>query len=130
MTLQAIFADRAITPSEEIPDAVLVVDGERIAAVGRRGEISIPSGALRHEARGLTVAPGFVDVHIHGAGGHDVMEGNPSALAAIASAVAAHGTTSLVATTVTASEEDTCRAATGIAAYIDAQRKGPPPPKP
>jgi N-acetylglucosamine-6-phosphate deacetylase len=130
MTLQAIFADCAITPSEEIPDAVVVVDGERIAAVGRRGEISIPSGALRHEARGLTVAPGFVDVHIHGAGGHDVMEGNPSALAAVASAVAAHGTTSLVATTVTASEEDTCRAATGIAAYIDAQRKGPPPPKP
>ncbi len=62
--------------------------------------------------------PGFVDVHIHGAGGHDVMEGTPEALAVVSRAVAQRGTTSLVATTVTASEERTCRAVAGIAAWM------------
>ena len=62
--------------------------------------------------------PGFVDVHIHGAGGHDVMEGTPEALATVTRTVARHGTTSLVATTVTASEERTCQAAAGIAAWM------------
>jgi N-acetylglucosamine-6-phosphate deacetylase len=121
MTIQAIFADRAFTPHEEIANAVVIVDGSKIAAVGRRGEVVVPSGAIRREARGLTVAPGFVDVHIHGAGGHDVMEGTPEALAAIATTVARHGTTSLVATTVTASEENTCRAVSGIAAWIESR---------
>lgn len=126
MTIQAIFADRAFTPHEEISDAVVIVDGAKIAAIGRRDEIAVPPAAIRREARGLTLAPGFVDVHIHGAGGHDVMEGTPAALNAIASAVARHGTTSFVATTVTASEEATCSAATGIASWIAAQRKDPP----
>jgi len=66
----------------------------------------------------MTVVPGFVDVHIHGAGGHDVMEGTTLALDRIAATVARHGTTSLVATTVTASIEDTCHSLEGIAHYI------------
>src|ERR1700722_1528056 len=125
MTIQAIFADRAFAPHEEISDAVVIVDGAKIVAIGRRDEIAVPPAATRREARGLTLAPGFVDVHIHGAGGHDVMEGPPAALDAIASAVARHGTTSFVATTVTASEDATCKAVTGIASWIAAQRKDP-----
>jgi N-acetylglucosamine-6-phosphate deacetylase len=130
MTMQAIFADRAFTPHEEIADAVVIVDGGRIASVGRRGEIAVPAGAQRQEARGLTVVPGFVDVHIHGAGGRDVMEATPDALSTVAGCVAKHGTTSLVATTVTAGEAETCRAASGIAAWIEAQRSRPPAPAP
>ncbi len=130
MTIEAIFADRVFTPHEEIADAVIVVEGGRIASVGRRSEIAVPASALRQEARGLTVAPGFVDVHIHGAGGRDVMEASPDALATVVNSVAKHGTTSLVATTVTAGEAETCRAVSGIAAYIESQRKGPPPPAP
>ena len=84
------------------------------------GKIAIPDNAIRREARGLTAVPGFVDVHVHGAAGHDVMEGTSEALSAITAAVARHGTTSLVATTVTASEESTCRAVAEIAAWIAA----------
>src|ERR1700681_3293783 len=102
MTIQAIFADRAFTPDEEIADAVVIVDGGRIASLGRRGEIAVPAAAQRHEARGLTVVPGFVDVHIHGAGGRDVMEGSPEALAGATKTVARHGTTSVEATNATA----------------------------
>ena len=66
----------------------------------------------------MTVVPGFVDVHIHGAGGHDVMEGDERALDRITSTVARHGTTSIVATTVTAPVDETCRSLEGIARYI------------
>jgi N-acetylglucosamine-6-phosphate deacetylase len=73
--------------------------------------------------------PGFIDIHIHGAGGHDVMEGEAGALATVASAVARHGTTSLLATTLTASTEQTCRSLEGIARYIEKQpgRRGNSP---
>jgi N-acetylglucosamine-6-phosphate deacetylase len=114
----AIHADRALTPFEEISDAVIVIEGERIVAVGPRGKVATPRGAQVIAAEGKTIVPGFVDVHIHGAGGHDVMEGSSEALKIIAATVAKHGTTSLVATTVTASEMQTCRSIAEIADFI------------
>jgi N-acetylglucosamine-6-phosphate deacetylase len=115
MALIAIYAERALTPLEEIRDAVILVDGARIAAVGRRGSIDVPRGTTEISAGRGTVIPGFVDVHIHGAGGHDVMEGTDEAFDAVTTTVARHGTTSIVATTVTASPADTCRSVAAIA---------------
>ncbi|MCU1340638.1 MAG: N-acetylglucosamine-6-phosphate deacetylase [Candidatus Acidoferrum typicum] len=114
----AIHADRALTPFEEISDVVMVIQGSKISAVGPRGKVAMPRGAREIAAKGKTIVPGFVDVHIHGAGGHDVMEGTPEALEIIAATVAKHGTTSLVATTVTASEMETCRSIADIANFI------------
>ena len=91
MTIQAIFADRAFTPSEEIADAVILLDGEKIVAIGPRHSLSVPGDARCCEARGLTIVPGFIDLHIHGAGGRDVMEGTREALETIAATVASHG---------------------------------------
>jgi N-acetylglucosamine-6-phosphate deacetylase len=115
MAFIAIYAQRALTPLEEILDAVILVDGTRIAAVGRKGAIDVPRGAAEFTAGAGTVIPGFVDVHIHGAGGHDVMEGTDAAFDAVTATVARHGTTSIVATTVTASPADTCRSVAAIA---------------
>jgi N-acetylglucosamine-6-phosphate deacetylase len=118
MTIQAIFADRAFTPHEEINDAVVLVDGTKITAVGQRRRITVPDSAQRWETRDTTLVPGFVDMHIHGAGGHDVMEATSEGLTAVTATVARHGTTSLVATTVTASEENTTRAIAGIESWM------------
>jgi N-acetylglucosamine-6-phosphate deacetylase len=118
MPSTAIHASRILTPFEEISDGVILVDGSRIVAIGHRDEIRVPTGSIDYVATGMTVVPGFVDVHIHGAGGHDVMEASPRALDRIASTVARHGTTSIVATTVTAPIDETCRSLEGIALYI------------
>ena len=118
MPTTAIHASRILTPDEEINDGVIVVEGSRIAAMGHRDEMRLPPGAIDFVATGMTVVPGFVDVHIHGAGGHDVMEADARALDRITSTVARHGTTSIVATTVTAPVDDTCRSLQGIARYI------------
>jgi N-acetylglucosamine-6-phosphate deacetylase len=120
MPTTVIHASRILTPDEEISDGVIVVEGSRIAAIGHRDEMRLPPDAVDYVATGMTVVPGFVDVHIHGAGGHDVMEGDARALDRITSTVAKHGTTSIVATTVTAPIEDTCRSLQGIARYIRA----------
>lgn len=119
----AIYASRILTPHEELGDGVIIVEGSQITGVGHRDEIRIPSGAVDYVAKGLTIAPGFVDLHIHGAGGHDVMEADERALDRITSTVARYGTTSLVATTVTAPIESTCRSLQGIASYIRAHEK-------
>jgi len=111
-----IRADRAFTPFEEIRDAVIVIRGSKISAIGQRGKVELPRGVPEIDAGGRTVVPGFVDVHIHGAGGHDVMEGE--ALEIVTATVAARGTTSLVATTVTASEKETRDSVSGIAQFI------------
>jgi N-acetylglucosamine-6-phosphate deacetylase len=114
----AIYAGRVLTPQDELNDAVILVEGGRIVALAHRDEVTVPEGALDYVASGMTVVPGFVDIHIHGAGGHDVMEGNGRALDRVTSTVARHGTTSIVATTVTAPTDDTCKSLEGIARYI------------
>ena len=114
---------RAITPSGEIADAALLIRDGVIDAVGPREGLSLPSDAQEVQAIESTAIPGFIDVHIHGAGGHDVMEGDAAALATISRKLAQFGTTSFVATTVTASPDDTCRAVEGIARYITQQHE-------
>jgi N-acetylglucosamine-6-phosphate deacetylase len=114
----AIYASRVVTPQDDLNDAVILVEEGRIVALGHRDEVTVPEGALDYVAGGMTVVPGFVDVHIHGAGGHDVMEGNARALDKVSSTVARYGTTSMVATTVTAPVDDTCKSIEGIARYI------------
>src|SRR5487761_537164 len=114
----AIHAGRALTPHEEISDAVVLVEDGKIARIGRRDEFELPSGAKEVLARDTTLIPGFVDIHIHGAGGHDVMSSTEEALTAVAKTVARHGTTSLVATTVTAPPDETRRCLEDIARYI------------
>jgi N-acetylglucosamine-6-phosphate deacetylase len=112
---------KAITPKGEIANAgILIRDGE-IEMVGPRSGMELPSGATEVQATDSTAIPGFVDVHIHGAGGHDVMEANETALSTITGRLAAFGTTSLLATTITASADDTCRSVEGIAKYISGQ---------
>ena len=124
MPLQAIFASRALTPRQEIADAVVLIDGRKIAAVGRRDEVIVPASARRHDKRDFSIVPGFIDVHIHGAAGYDVMDAAPEALAALTASVAPRGTTSLIATTVTASEESTSRAVEAVAAWMHAEQEG------
>ena len=87
MSLEAIFASRALTPHDEIANPVVLVDEQKIVAIGRQDEISVPASANRIHKRDLTIVPGFIDVHIHGAAGHDVMEGSDEAFAAITASV-------------------------------------------
>ena len=54
-----------------IDDGVIVVRDNRIAAVGRRGEVAIPAGAKTVDMAGKTIIPGLIDAHAHGPEGDD-----------------------------------------------------------
>jgi len=118
MTATAIYAGRVLTPHDELRDSLILVEDGKITGLGPRDEVRIPADAIHYPAGDKIVVPGFVDIHIHGAGGHDVMEANARALDRITSTVARHGTTSMLATTVSAPLEETCHSLQGIARYI------------
>jgi N-acetylglucosamine-6-phosphate deacetylase len=123
MTTTLLHVTRAFTPTTEIHDAGILIRDGVIEAIGSRDDLTVPQGAQEIQASGKIAVPGFIDVHIHGAGGHDVMEGTEEALSTVARTLAAHGTTSFVATTVTASPDSICGSAEGIARYITLQQQ-------
>jgi len=123
MSTVLLHAARALTPKVEISDAGILIRNDVIEAIGPRAGMSVPANGKEIVADQQIAVPGFVDVHIHGASGHDVMEATNEALGAVARTVAGHGTTSFVATTVTASPEDTCRSVEGIARFIAVQHE-------
>jgi len=69
------------------------------------------------DARGAYLSPGFIDIHIHGSGGSDVMDATPEALETLSQSVLQTGTTSLLATTMTMAPEDIDAALKNISLY-------------
>jgi N-acetylglucosamine-6-phosphate deacetylase len=89
---------------------------ERIASIS--GSSVDPS-----QNEDVYILPGFIDLHVHGGGGKDVMEGG-DAVHTIAATHARHGTTSMLATTMTAPPEDIDLALKGIGAAVVKRGKG------
>lgn len=85
--------------------------------------LEIEGVPIAEPAAGPRILPGFVDLHVHGGGGRDVMEGG-DAPRAMARAHAAAGTTSLLATTMTAPVADISLALRSIRDAMDARRRG------
>ena len=92
---------------------------EKILSIGESSsaeEIALPEGAI--------VLPGFIDQHIHGAGGSDGMDATVSDYEIIAKTVAAEGTTSFVITTMTQSVENIMNAMKAVKEYRESERDG------
>lgn len=121
MTTTLLYVGRAFTSTSELLDAGILLRDGVIESVGPRDSLTLPARAREIVATDRIAAPGFIDVHIHGAGGHDVMEGTESALRTVSSLIGSHGTTSFVATTVTADPDAICKSSEGIARYIAQQ---------
>lgn len=94
-----------ITPFKKIEEGFLIIKAGRIAEVGIGQPRQITQAAEEIDARGLYVLPGFIDLHIHGGGGHDVMESSFSALNQISKVLVKEGVTSFLPTTMTTSHE-------------------------
>ena len=115
---KAIWAGTIFTPTETINDGVILIRGHRILKVGKKESVKIPSGTPVVDNRDRVIVPGFIDIHIHGAAGHDLMEGTSEAITAVANYLSHHGTTAFLATTATASVERTLHAAWVLGEYI------------
>jgi N-acetylglucosamine-6-phosphate deacetylase len=118
MSVLLVRAARILTPAEEIRDGALLIEDGKVLAAGAREGLRSPPGASEIDLGNHLIIPGFVDLHIHGAGGHDVMEASSEALTVITRMAARNGTTTMLATTVTASAHETDCSLAGIAKYI------------
>lgn len=109
-----------------IEQGYVLIEGEKVAAIGPMSSCPTDAGAEVIELSSrFSIVPGFIDVHIHGAAGADVMDATPEALDKMANALPAEGTTSFLATTMTAPSEQIEAALRNVARYMaEANRPG------
>jgi N-acetylglucosamine-6-phosphate deacetylase len=94
-----------LTPHGFIRGALSHADGRIVAVTGRAGGGLVPEEEVRADSGTPILLPGFIDLHIHGGGGADTMDAG-SAATTIARQHARHGTTAMLATTMTAPMAD------------------------
>ena len=99
-----IINGRLVTPFRIIENGSLLIEDGRIVEV-RKEDINF-LGAQVIDAQNNFVSPGFIDIHTHGGGGHDFMDGTIETFLEAAKIHALHGTTSMVPTTLTAETDD------------------------
>jgi N-acetylglucosamine-6-phosphate deacetylase len=133
VTTQLFHAGIIILPNRLVPGGAVTIEDARIVEVH---EVSPePHGQDVVDLEGGYLAPGYVDLHVHGGAGADFMDGTAEAFRTICQAHARHGTTSLLPTTTVARHEqhlaffETCRRlkkdGTGGAAILGAHFYGP-----
>jgi N-acetylglucosamine-6-phosphate deacetylase len=120
ITAQSLVLQTPEGPSLTERPAILVEDGI-IHSIATRATASLPAHDAHDDYADGTLTPSFFDIHIHGAVGHDVMDGTPEALSAIGRFLATRGVGAYLPTTVTAPGDATLRALAGIAKYIGGQ---------
>src|SRR5438874_11814101 len=114
----AIAAATLLTPLEAIDQPLLLIDDVTIAEISSRASRPLPKCRLV-DFGDAVLAPGLIDIHIHGAAGRDVMEPDAASLPLIAHFLAKHGVTSYLSTTVTAPIDVTLAALDRLANLIE-----------
>jgi N-acetylglucosamine-6-phosphate deacetylase len=110
-----IINGRVVAPRGVLEEHCVVIEGDRIKQVAPTAQVLWPEDAEVIDAGGNFVAPGFIDMHLHGAMGRDTMEANLEALAQIAKFHAGGGTTAMTPTVMTDSAEKISRALDAVA---------------
>jgi N-acetylglucosamine-6-phosphate deacetylase len=122
-------ADRLYTPREEIINPLLFIEDGLVASISSRAEREIPNAAtvidFSRDYPRTVLVPGFVDIHMHGGAGIDVMRAEQDELPRLNRFLTTHGVTGYFPTTVTAPLDQTCAALGRIADAIDAARNSP-----
>lgn len=113
MALKYIVGGKIVLPEAVVADKALAFDTESGKIVGLVD--AVPAGADVIDAKGGYVAPGLVDVHIHGYLGEDTCDAKPEGIKKMAYGVAANGVTSFLPTTMTVAKDE-------IVAALDAVR--------
>jgi len=113
-----VTAEKLWDGAQSHDNPLVVIEDGNITSIATRKSAAEPTDARVLDFPGATLAPAFFDVHIHGAAGHDVMEATPPALDAVSRFLAARGTGTYLATTVTAPLDATLRSLAALAQII------------
>lgn len=95
---------KILTPFRVIPNGTVLIEDNKITGLS---ENTVDfAGATEIDAKGQYISPGFIDIHVHGGGGHDFMDGTENAFLQIAETHARHGTTAMLPTTLTSETDE------------------------
>lgn len=119
MPTQVITAAWLYSPLERAERPLIFVDDGVITEISSLGAREVPASASVADLGDAVLVPGFIDIHIHGGGGHDVMEASPEALPAVERLLYHHGVTRYLPTTVTAPVDQTLAALERLADAIE-----------
>ncbi|WP_299017853.1 N-acetylglucosamine-6-phosphate deacetylase [uncultured Photobacterium sp.] len=111
----ALFPDRVFTPAGIVTDTYVVIADGKIEALTSQQ----PTDCMVTCLEGQSLMPGFIDIHIHGRQGADVMDATDAALQQIADALPKTGVVGWVGTTVTAPWQDILDALSQVRSYIE-----------
>lgn len=114
-----IHAQLLFTPLQRVERPLLFIEDGTIACIESLESREIPRDARVVDLGDAVLVPGFIDMHIHGGAGHDVMEATDEALPAVERLLYAHGVTSYFPTTVTAPLDQTLTALERLAGAIE-----------
>jgi N-acetylglucosamine-6-phosphate deacetylase len=119
----AILAKELYSPLERIEQPMLLVEDGAIASVGSLSQGTIPKSHQVLDLGDATLVPGYIDMHIHGGAGRDVMDTAPDALPAVERLLYSHGVTTYFPTTITAPVDQTLAALDHLAGAIEQARE-------
>ena len=97
---------KVIFPDKIKENLSIICEQGKVTAIVPPGEVQLKEGDKLIDAKGDYVSPGFIDIHTHGGGGHDFMDGTVEAYLGAAETHAKHGTTALLPTTLTSTTEE------------------------
>jgi N-acetylglucosamine-6-phosphate deacetylase len=100
---------RLILPDRIVDEGVVICESGRIAVAAAQSEFALPARATYVDVHGSYISPGFVDIHSHGGGGADFMDGTPAAVTSALREHARHGTTTIFPTTTAGTPEQVQR---------------------
>ncbi len=104
MRKRKLIGGTVLTPIRALAGAEIAVENGKIVSVGPR-DAATDAGAEIFDVGGLWVAPGFIDMHVHGGGGYDFMDATVEAFHGAARMHALHGTTTLLPTSLASGDE-------------------------
>jgi N-acetylglucosamine-6-phosphate deacetylase len=110
---------RLLTPTGAVEHPLVLVEHGRILEICHRSSRQLPAGVSISNLGDGVMAAGYIDLHIHGSAGYDVMDDTAEALPAIEQLLPRHGVTSYFPTTVTAPMDKTLRALERLADAIE-----------
>ena len=102
--MKAIVNGKIIVGNEILENKVLLFE-KKIIDILDRENVCLSKNDYIIDAKGLYISPGFIDVHIHGSGGKDAMDGEIESIKVISNTIAKRGVTSFLPTTMTMAKE-------------------------
>jgi len=117
---KALINGRIIMPDGIYDDKILIYDQHILDIVDQLDDENMET----LDVEGKFISPGFIDIHIHGSNGSDVMDGTQQALETISKAIVKNGVTGYLATTMTLSQNDIRQSFDNVKAYMGQEQSG------